>query len=296
MGEGKSKGSKGLVVPRPFLKWVGGKGSLLPELMERVELAGDFGRYHEPFLGGGALFIHLYREGRLKRQAWLSDVNPRLMETYAAVRDTVVNVVDQLNSMKVWRYNALDKSKEYYRIRAYGEHRSYMKHPWNRAARFIYLNKTCYNGLYRENAKGEFNAPIGTYKNPTICDEENLLAASVALKKKAKLFCGHFSDVLDRAQPGDLVYLDPPYVPISQTASFTCYHAGGFGLGQHQILAYVFRRLDEKLVKVLLSNSDTELVRDLYRGFVVDEVSGNRSVSCKGDGRGKVRDLLIRNF
>lgn len=275
----------GLVVPRPFLKWVGGKGSLLPELMERVDMAGEFGRYHEPFLGGGALFFGLYRAGRLKRQAWLSDVNPRLMDTWATARGEVEDLI-----LALMHHERLHNEGHYYRTRAQIDIWEIAK-----ASRFIYLNKTCYNGLHRENSRGEFNAPMGTYKNPKICDEPNLRAVSVALRKRAKLFCGHFSEVLDRAKAGDLVYLDPPYMPVSENG-FTGYHAGGFGSGQHEVLADVFRRLDMKGVKVLLSNSGTPVVRDLYFRFTIEEVQGNRSVSCKGDGRGKVGDLLIRNF
>lgn len=280
------KGS-GLAMPHPFLKWVGGKGSLLPELMKRVEMAGDFGRYHEPMLGGGALFFSLYRAGLLKRQAWLSDVNPRLMETWECIRDELWAVESSLTE------HARCHTKEYYY-----EIRDLTNYPdaTSRAARFIYLNKTCFNGLYRENSRGKFNAPIGDYKNPAIYDKSNLVMVEHALKMSAKLYCGHFSDVLDRAKAGDFVYLDPPYVPISQTAKFTSYHAGGFGLGQHEVLADVFVRLTWKGVHVLLSNSDTPLVRKLYAANTIEEVQGSRSVSCKGGGRGKVGDLLIRNF
>ncbi len=278
--------ASGLVVPRPFLKWAGGKGSLLTELMKRVEIAGDFGRYHEPFLGGGALFFHLYREGLLKRQAWLSDVNPRLMETWEAVAKCPSAVIAVLK-----QHSLSHDELHYYAVRNWSLVQKHM-----RAARMIYLNKTCFNGLYRENASGEFNVPIGSYENPSICDEVNLVAASKALQAKAKLFCGHFSDVLDRAKPGDFVYLDPPYVPITPTANLTTYSAGGFGIGQHYVLSYVFTRLHHRRVKVLMSNSNTDLVRLLYSDYTIEKVRGTRSLSCRGNGRGKVRDLLVRNF
>jgi DNA adenine methylase len=157
------------------------------------------------------------------------------------------------------------------------------------------LNKTCFNGLYRENSRGEFNVPIGSYKNPGIVDEENLRAAAIALKKARVAVC-HFEDVFETAAPGDLVYFDPPYHPLSITSSFTSYDKGGFGEDSQRQLARVFANLHEKGVKVLLSNSYTPLIRDLYSSFRCDAVMAARNVNSRADRRGKISEALVRNF
>jgi len=272
-------------LPRPFLKWVGGKSQLLPELMKRVNMVGDFGRYHEPFLGGGALFFDLYRAGRLKRQAFLSDNNPRLIEAYEGVRDEVEEVIDLLT-----RHKRLHSEEHFYRVRA-----KVPKTLAERAARIIYLNKTCYNGLYRENSRGEFNSPFGRYKNPVVCDEDNLRAASKALQK-AKIESRHFQTVADHAEAGDLVYFDPPYHPVSETASFQGYHKGAFGEDSQRLLAEVYTKLAPRGVHVLLSNSMTDLVQALYKDFTIDTVHAARAINSRADRRGKVREALVRNF
>lgn len=275
-----------LVTPRPFLKWVGGKGQLLGPLLEQVDRAGSFHRYHEPFVGGGALFFELVRTGRLPRaRAFLSDNNENLISAYLAVRDDVENVIRILKAHK-----AKHSETYYYEIRS--------KRPTDlceRAARIIYLNKTGYNGLYRENSKGEFNVPFGRYVNPTICDEDNLRAAADALKR-ARIEARPFETVLDRAQPGDLVYFDPPYDPVSRTSSFTGYDKGNFGDDNQRLLAEVAERLANRRVRVLLSNSMTPFVKRLYSTFTIDEVFAARSVNSRADRRGKVSEALIRNF
>ncbi len=273
-------------VPRPFLKWAGGKGQLLPELVARVDAAGRFGRYHEPFVGGSALFFKLFRTNHLgARPALLSDNNGNLIETYRGVREDVDGLVRLLLEHK-----ALHSEEHYYKVRAAVPNDSL-----ERAARIIYLNRTCYNGLYRENRKGEFNVPFGRYKNPAICDEENLQAVAKALRK-AGIETRPFGTVLDRVEPADFVYFDPPYHPLSKTASFTSYEKNGFGEDSQRLLAQVFRDLADKGVKVLLSNSMTPFVQELYRGFRIEKVWATRAVNSRGDRRGKVCEALIRNF
>ena len=274
-------------MPRPFLKWVGGKGQLLPELVKRIELAGDFGRYHEPFVGGGALFFELHRSGRLnkRRKTYLSDNNPRLIETYEVVRDDVEKLIGQLKQHK-----AKNEHDYYYDVRA-----KVPRSKTKRAARIIYMNKTCYNGLYRENRKGEFNVPFGRYKNPQICDEENLRECSEALKS-VHIEARHFEAVVQKAHDGDLVYFDPPYHPVSKTASFTGYAKGGFDENAQRLLARVYKELHDQGVKVLLSNSYTDFILDLYKDFRVDEVAATRAVNSRADRRGKVSEVLVRNF
>ena len=274
-----------LGVLRPFLKWAGGKRQLLGELIPCVKAAGEFGRYYEPFLGGGALFFQMVRTGRLRRNATLSDSNPNLIDAYWGVKKDVQEVIRLLLNHK-----SRHSKEYYYRVRA-----NVPEDRLKRAARIIYLNKTCYNGLYRENRKGEFNVPCGRYKNPTICDEENLRAVSDALKR-ARIDTKRFARVLSAAKPGDLVYFDPPYHPVSKTASFTSYEKRGFDENSQRGLAHTFRRLDNMGVKVVLSNSMTPLVQELYSGFRIEEVMANRAVNSRADRRGKVSEALIRNF
>jgi DNA adenine methylase len=267
------------------LKWAGGKRQLLRELVPRVDAAGEYGRYHEPFVGGGALFFEMVRTGRLRGRATLSDSNPNLIDAYWGVKKAVESVIRLLLIHK-----SRHSKEYYYRVRA-----NVPEDRLERAARIIYLNRTCYNGLYRENRKGEFNVPCGRYKNPTICDEENLRAVAKALKG-ARIEKKHFAKVLDAAEPGDLVYFDPPYHPVSRTASFTSYDRRGFDEGAQRQLADVFGQLDRMGVKLILSNSMTPLVREMYAPFNIGQVFANRPVNSKSDRRGRVREALVTNF
>lgn len=271
--------------PRPFLKWVGGKRQLLPELFRAVESAGSFRHYHEPFLGGGALFFSLARTGEIKARSYLSDANKNLIDAYLGVRDEPEAVIERLEA-----YKRSHSEAHFYKVRA-----SVPRKLVNRAARIIYLNKTCYNGLYRENSKGQFNAPFGRYKNPSICDQENLRAVSQTLQD-VDLGVRDFSSVLQIAEPGDLVYFDPPYNPVSKTAGFTAYFRGGFGAEAQQKLAEVCAELAAREVKIILSNSMTDFTRSLYKDFHTDVVAATRMVNSRADRRGKVSEALITSF
>jgi DNA adenine methylase len=271
--------------PRPFLKWAGGKGQLLPELVERVEQARPFGDYFEPFVGGGALFFELVRLNRLPGRAILSDTNPNLVGAFLGVKKHVRDVIQGLRAHK-----AAHDEAYFYQVRS--------KVPATlpeRAARLIYLNKTCYNGLFRENRKGEFNVPFGRYTNPAICDEPNLLAASKALAGAA-IDVRPFEAVLRRAKRGDFVYFDPPYHPVSKTSSFTAYSKDRFGVDEQRRLAEVYGELASRGVKVLLSNSMTDLVQELYASFTIDRVLANRAVNSRADRRGKIAEALVRSY
>lgn len=273
-----------LPVPRPFLKWAGGKTQLADALLERMPIV--FNTYHEPFVGSGALFFRMYRERRVRR-AILSDLNAELINTYLAIRDCVSEVIRLLSEFP--------HSKEfYYSIRE--------QDPWQlslpeRAARMIYLNKTGYNGLYRVNRQGKFNVPFGRYKSPKYLDEENLLAVSQALQG-VDILCAPFETVLERVVPGDWVYFDPPYMPLSQTANFTSYHANGFRLSDQEHLRDVCVELSKNKVYVMLSNSEAEPIRSLYSlpYFIIDEVLANRAINCNGAKRGKITELVITNY
>lgn len=264
--------------PRPFLKWAGGKGQLLRQFQPL--LPRSYGRYFEPFVGGAALFFFL-RPNR----ATLTDINAELIDCYRAVRDRVEAVIDALG------HHTYDAA-HYYRVRDLDP--ASLSLP-ERAARTIFLNKTGFNGLYRVNSAGRFNVPFGRYVNPSICNAPQLRACSAALQG-VELEVRDFYHVLDHAVAGDFVYLDPPYVPVSSTASFTSYSAGGFGLRDQERLAELFAELDKRGVQVMLSNSDVPEIPRLYKGFHIDRVEALRTINAKTDARGKVGEIVIRNY
>lgn len=273
----------GRVTPRPFLKWVGGKGQLLDELIDRTPRR--FGAYHEPFLGGGAFYFALQRMGRIE-EAHLGDLNWELIDTFRSVRDKPDAVLKRLAKFR-------HTETFYYDMRRKNPKR--MK-PVNRAARMIFLNKTCFNGLYRVNRKGKFNVPFGRFKNPKYRDPDNLYAVSEALAP-AKLHTTSFHTVMDRAKAGDFVYFDPPYIPVSDTANFTCYQAKGFTYIDQIMLRDVARQLSERGVYVMLSNSAAPLVRELYGDhFVMTKIKARRNVNRDATKRGKVGEYLITNY
>lgn len=261
----------------PYLKWAGGKRSMLRHLVPHVPPS--YGTYFEPFVGGGALFFALQPE-----KAVLSDVNRRLVRSYAAVCDDVDAVVELL---KTYPYE-----KEFFlTMRAV---RIDDRPDVEVAAWLIYLNRSCFNGLYRVNRNNVFNVPFGRYSNPTICDETNLRACSERLRGVAILH-EPFETVLGRAAPGDFVYFDPPYLPLSATSSFTGYSADGFGLDDHRRLRDVARELKARGVGVLISNSAAPAARELYaEGFEIEEVLAGRAINARGDGRGRIPELIIR--
>ncbi len=268
----------------PFVKWAGGKGRLLSQLRPLLPPGVARMRHVEPFVGGGALFF-----SRQPSRALLTDVNPSLIDTYHAIRDDVERVIDALGEL------AAQHCKErYYDVRERYNRGARITAP-KRAAMFIYLNKTCFNGLHRVNRRGEFNVPYGSYKNPRILNSEGLRAASRALKA-ADLRCASFEALLEHAKPGDFVYFDPPYEPVSSTASFTAYSRNGFSREDQSRLAEVYAALDRRGCKLMLSNSDVPFIRTLYRRFRVDMVAAPRAINCNGAKRGKVTEVVVRNY
>ncbi len=268
----------------PFIKWVGGKGKLRHALAALMPPGVELMRHVEPFVGGGALFF-AQNPGR----ALMCDVNPDLENTYVAVRAEVSSVIQALSRL------AHGHGKErYYEVRErYNERRR--AQAAERAAMFIYLNKTCFNGLYRVNRSGAFNVPMGSYVKPTILDAEALYAASARLKS-ADIRCASFETLLSEARPGDFVYMDPPYEPVSRTANFTSYAQEGFSQADQTRLRDVYRELDRRGCRLMLSNSDVPFIRDLYRGFQIDTVMAPRAVSCDGKGRSPVSEVVVRNY
>lgn len=264
--------------PKPFLKWAGGKSRLVPILRKCVPR--NFGRYFEPFLGGGALFFNL-----LPASAVLGDSNCELIHCFQTVRDRPDDVIEYLRTLTVSR-------EEYYRIRDINPE---TLSGAARAARFIYLNKTCFNGLYRVNKRGRFNTPFGQYSKVVLADSESLLSASRALRD-AELRCEDYSSVAKNALAGDFVYLDPPYLPVGKYSDFKRYTEKQFYESDHEKLAEVFRLLSLKGCYVLLSNSHHEKIANLFGGFYQVTVSMPRFINCRGDGRGAVKELLISNY
>ncbi len=272
---------------QPFLKWAGGKSQLLVQFEQYFPA--DFEQYLEPFVGGGAVFFHLYNQGRITR-ATLSDSNSELVNCYRTIRDDVEELIQLLGE-----HQEKHSREHYYRTRSLDRQRKIQLSSVERAARMIYLNRTCYNGLWRVNRKGEFNVPMGRYKNPRIQDANNLRAVSHALRN-VEIITEDFRQVLDRAQAGDFVYFDPPYVPLNETSSFTSYTAGDFGLQEQQQLAEVYKALSDKGCLVMLSNSDTPIVRELYAAFRIEIVKATRAINSKPDGRGEINELIILNY
>jgi DNA adenine methylase len=269
--------------PRPFLKWAGGKGQLLEQFARLLPEPRRYSRYFEPFVGSAALFFDLQ-----PASAELTDVNSELIDCYKAVRDRVEDVIDALAEHQY-------REDHYYRVRDIPPASLPLA---ERAARMIFLNKTGFNGLYRVNKSGRFNVPFGRYVKPGFKQPrslENLRACSRALQDVV-IEVNDFESVLHRANTGDFVYFDPPYVPLSDTSDFTAYVPGGFGPDKQRHLAEVFRKLAERDVLVMLSNSDSGDVRRLYSNFHIHEVQAARHINAKADKRGKIAELVVTSF
>jgi DNA adenine methylase len=267
---------------RPFIKWAGGKAQLLPNLTKRLPT--KYRRYFEPFMGGAALFFHL-----APQEAYLADTNPELVGCYKAVRDDVEGLISELSRH---RY----EEEYYYSVREWDRTDAFSTlAPVVRAARFIYLNKTCFNGLYRVNSKGHFNVPFGNYSNPTIVDADNLRECSRALAR-AEIVVSDYEGVVDEVERGDFVYFDPPYAPLSVTSSFTAYTKQGFDYSDQEALREVCHRLDRKGVFFMLSNSSNPRMLELYSDFTVQTVSATRAINSKASDRGPVSEIIVTNY
>lgn len=291
---------------RPFVKWVGGKGQLIgqlspllpKDLSERTAFV-----YVEPFVGGGAMLFHMLSRYPNIERVVANDLNADLVTTYRVVRDSPEQLISALGRMQVSFYALAEEADR----RAYYLNRRerYNSHPSEDveiAALFIFLNRTCFNGLYRVNAKGRYNVPFGKTVRPLICDADNLRAASTLLQK-VEFLCGDFASVERHVLGRAFWYFDPPYRPLTTTASFTAYSKDGFGDDQQRRLAEFCRRLDADGHQWLLSNSDPHNVdpkdaffEDIFTGFEIRRVSASRMVNSKADGRGKITELAIRNY
>ncbi len=283
MSSQSENAQKPLPVAEPVLKWAGGKRRLLEQYTRHFKK--PFANYHEPFFGGGAVYFWLRAQGKLEgRATHLTDINPELINFYQVLKGQPEVLFDHMQD-----HHDNHNEEHYYLTR--GMDLSTMSDV-ERAARLLYLNRTCFNGLYRENSRGRFNVPMGRYKSPRIYHPEGLTAASVALQQ-ASLECRPYSDVEARAEAGDLVYLDPPYHPLTTTANFTSYTQRSFTEQDQEELAQLYARLTERGVRVLLSNSDTPLIRKLYKSFRKFKIQAARAINSKADRRAKITELLI---
>lgn len=270
----------------PIVKWVGGKRQLIDELKKYTP--NKFNTYFEPFFGGGANLFTLQ-----PKNAVINDLNKDLIVTYLVIKNNVDELIEKLKE-----HESKNTEEYFYKIRDLDRKRTYRKlSDVDKAARLIYLNKTCYNGLFRVNSLGQFNTPYGKYKNPNIVNEQTLRAVSTYFNNNnIKILSGDFEDALTEAKEGDFVYLDPPYDPISDTSSFTGYNEGGFNKEEQERLKQVCDNLNKRKVKFLLSNSNTLFINTLYKDYDIIIVKAKRSINSNATKRGEVEEVLIKNF
>ena len=269
---------------RPFLKWAGGKRQLVPELMiykpKKIE------RYYEPFLGAGALLLALQH-----KKAAVNDSNPELINCYKVIKESLEDLIVELKTHR-------NEEEYFYEVREWDRSEGYKeKSLVQRASRIIFLNKTCYNGLFRVNSQGQFNAPFGRYKQPNILDEAVLKAVSNYLKENEVIFTNlDFEEAVEGAKKTDFIYLDPPYDPVSSTASFTGYDINGFDKNEQKRLKKVVDDLNSRGCKVLLSNAYTDFIVDLYKDYFQVKVSATRAINSNSLKRGKIDEILVMNY
>ncbi|MDN5301838.1 MAG: adenine methylase [Thermoanaerobacteraceae bacterium] len=295
---------------KPFVKWAGGKSQLLSTIRSYYpeELGDTVYKYCEPFVGGGAVLFDILTRYNLK-EVYINDLNNDLINAYIVIKYNVNELIDILK-MYEHKYLSLEydeRKKYYYYVRdIFNElktsHENEKDADIKKAALFIFLNRTCYNGLYRVNRDGLFNVPAGEYKHPTICDESNLLTVSKLLKNVI-INCEDYKTCADFVDNHTLVYFDPPYRPISSTSSFTAYHEEDFTDKHQKELADFYRFLDTKGAKLILSNSDPKNTNPhddffdiLYKGYYIYRVKAKRAINSKGNGRGNINELLITNY
>lgn len=291
---------------RPFLKWAGGKGQLLPQIegyLPQALKAGKIKRYVEPFIGSGALFFYVAQRYVIDEFV-IADINPELVMVYRVIQQDVAALMALLEEIQRYYWGLSDTArKEYFyetrsrfNIQRHTIDSNHYSPAWiDRTAQLIFLNRTCFNGLFRVNRKGEFNVPMGRYKNPRICDAENLKAVS-GLLRHTKILQGDFEVCKTVVDKETFVYFDPPYRPVSETANFTSYARQGFGDNEQLRLRDFFQFLDKKGAKLMLSNSDSEFFDTAYEDYVVSRIDAKRNINSNKSKRGKVKEVLIRNY
>ena len=269
-------------VPHPFVKWAGGKRQLLKQL--EPYLPASITSYVEPFVGGGAMFYYL-----LPDRAVLIDNNPMLINAYRVIKNNVEELIEQLQ-------NHRNESEYYYSVRGADRTPEFAKwSPVQKASRILFMNKCCFNGLFRVNSKGFFNVPFGKYKNPNFCDAENLRAVHEILQN-VEIVSGSFERVLEFAKSDSFVYFDPPYVPLSKTAHFTGYTKESFGEDDQRRLKEVFHELDKRGCQCMLSNSSTPLIQELFEEYTIKIVKAKRAINRNANARGAIDEIVVMNY
>ncbi len=290
---------------KPFVKWVGGKSQLVNELEKMLPTNGErvLTKYVEPMVGGGALLFNVLSKFDFDK-VYISDINAELINSYKAIKNNVDALISKLTEMQLLFLPMDENGRKYFYYTARDKFNNVELNESNsieKAALFIFLNKTCFNGLYRVNRKGQFNVPMGAYKNPCICDEDNLRSVSNALQN-VEIVCGDYSLSKSVIDEESFVYLDPPYRPISETSGFTAYNTDVFDDNEQIRLAHFINEINETGAKIVLSNSDPQNINeedtffeDLYKSYKIKKVEASRMINSKSDGRGKIKELLICN-
>ncbi|NCA92792.1 DNA adenine methylase [bacterium] len=290
---------------KPFVKWVGGKSQLIKELEKMLPTDGEkvLIKYAEPMVGGGALFFNVLSRYKFD-ELYISDINADLINSYKIIKDNVNLLIAKLSEMQTTFLPMNDNGRKYYYYSIRDKFNSLHLNEStavDKAAYFIFLNKTCFNGLYRVNRKGQFNVPMGAYINPTICDEDNLLNIHDALQNVI-IYCGDYTLSANFIDKDTFVYIDPPYRPISVTSAFTSYNSDIFDDNEQIRLAKFIDNIDKVGAKIVLSNSDPKNINpedaffdDLYKNYQINRVEATRMINSKSDGRGKIKELLICN-
>jgi len=303
-----------LTSAKPFLKWAGEKSQLLPEFEKRLPAFISKNRkiksYIEPFTGGGAIFFFLKRNFNVKN-SFLFDINPELIVGFKAIQNDATELIEILCQMEkeYHKKSEGDRKEFYYYIRdSYNlqmndfDYENYNNEWIERASYLIFLNKTCFNGLFRQNKKGEFNVPFGRHKNPAICDKKNINEVSTALKN-TQIFCADFCESEKYIEKGSFVYLDPPYRPLSKTSRFTSYAKNGFDDKDQKRLSIFFKKMDKRGAYLMLSNSDPknedpddEFFDSLYTNYNIERVLAKRHINCDASRRGEINEIIVRNY
>ena len=293
---------------RPFVKWAGGKGSLIPQLNNfyPYELkSGRIERYIEPFVGGGAVLIDILQKYDIQ-EVYAFDINIDLINSYNIIKNNVEELITNLKQMETEYLQLGQEERKNYFYNIRNEYNNYEleenEQNVQRAAQFIYLNRTCFNGLYRVNKNGKFNVPMGNYKNPTICDEDNLRQLS-QLIQNVEFQYGDYSRSMEYVTGNTFVYFDPPYRPLNVTSAFTSYTKEDFNDENQKELAVFYRNLNERNAKLMLSNSNPKNINkddtffdNIYQGFHIDEIQASRMINANSDGRGKISEILVTNY
>jgi DNA adenine methylase len=292
-------------VAKPFLKWAGGKGQLIStfdEMFPTELIEGKVKTYIEPFVGGGALLFHVLQNYNIEK-AYINDINKELINCYRCIKADVNEVVKQLKILENEYLTSEDRNQYFYKVRnRYNEIKLNGHEDYEKCADFIFLNKTCFNGLYRVNKQGKFNVPHGKYKNPLICDNDNLILCSNLLQK-VEISYGDYKNAIINADQNSFVYFDPPYRPLIENNSFVSYDKSGFDDDNQIELTNVYKKLNDKNCLLMLSNSDPKNANsednffdDLYKNFNIERVFAKRMINCQADKRGDITEIVVMNY